>query len=62
MRIWVSAPGEATLEPYPLSRPGVELQLPVRSLESRRYGSDGEAAAAFNDAPVQTLAVRIVAG
>jgi hypothetical protein len=62
VRIWVSAPGEVALEPYPLSRSGVELELPVRSLEARRYGSDGEAAAAFHAAAVQTLAVRIAAG
>ena len=62
VRIWVSAPGEVTLEPYPLSRSGVELEIPVRSLESQRYGSAGETLTASDDGPVQTLAVRIAAG
>lgn len=46
----VASPGHVTLEPYPLAEPRVELTLPVRELEDRRYGSEQETAATFHAA------------
>lgn len=43
----VASAGHVTLDPYPLAGPRVELTLPVRELEDRRYASEQEAAAAF---------------
>ncbi|MGH2874554.1 MAG: DUF3891 family protein [Solirubrobacteraceae bacterium] len=46
----VTAAGHVTLDPYPLASPRVELTLPARELEDRRFASEHDAAAAFHAA------------
>jgi hypothetical protein len=62
VRMWVSAPSQITLDPYPLSHSGVELELTVRRIDARRYVSAEEAATAFHSAPLQALTIRLAAG
>jgi hypothetical protein len=61
VRIWVAAPGQVALDPFPFSHSGLELELSVRRIEARRYASAEEAAAAFHGADRQAVAVSLVA-
>ncbi len=62
VRMWVRAPGQVALDPYPFNDSDVELELAVRRIEARRYVSSEEAAAAFHSAPIQAVTVTLAAG
>jgi hypothetical protein len=54
----VAAPGTVVLDPYPFAA-AVSVEVPLRELDDRVYGSAGESAAAFHAARVQALAVTL---
>jgi Protein of unknown function (DUF3891) len=56
----VKRPGVLTVDPYPFSEPGFEVDVQARWMEDRRYGSAEESARAYHDAPVDTLRIEIV--
>jgi hypothetical protein len=55
----VTEPGVVAVEPYPFSEPNFELEVPVRRIEDRRYGSADEVARVYHDTPAATMGVRI---
>lgn len=59
LTIRVTGPAAVTIDPYPFSEPGVELDLALRRLEDRRYSSAEEAAQAYHDAPVEQLSIHL---
>ncbi len=50
-----AAPGRLELDPYPFGEPQLELALPVRELDDRRYASAEEAAETFHAAGAHEL-------
>jgi uncharacterized protein DUF3891 len=52
----VPAPGRVSVEPYPFRAPEIELEVPARELDDRRY-ADGEAQSAYHDAPIEPLRI-----
>lgn len=55
LRFGVTAPGEATIDPWPFAEPSLQLRLPCRRLDSDGR-PETEGAAAFREAPVETIA------
>jgi hypothetical protein len=53
----VTAPGVVTIDPYPFSEAGFELELNLRRIEDRRYASAEEAARAYRDAPPDAIMI-----
>jgi hypothetical protein len=55
----IPSAGVVSLDPYPFSRPGIELEVSARRLEDRRYASAEEAARAYQDAEPEAIRIQI---
>lgn len=59
INVILTAPGRVRLDPYPLDEPELEVSVPLRELDDRRYVSADDAAQAFHGAPLRELRVTI---
>lgn len=60
VRVWVQEPRRVLLRPYPFGPRELELEFPVRRIADRRYTAQ-EMSAAFDEAPVDMVRLKVAA-